>query len=59
MSGEVMNLRLARKARARQDKAAAAQENRVRHGRTLAERRLEQAEAERAAKALDSARREP
>lgn len=38
--GEVVNLRRARKERARREKDAQAQENRVAHGRAKAEREL-------------------
>jgi hypothetical protein len=36
--GEVINLRIARKARSRSEKEIAAQENRLKHGRSKAER---------------------
>ncbi len=49
---QVINLRLARKAKARRDAALAASENRVRHGRTRHERVAQSAEAERAARDL-------
>ncbi len=55
---EVINLRLARKARARSDAAQAAAQNRARSGLTKAERARQQAEAERAARLVDGARRE-
>lgn len=45
--GEVINLRQARKARARADKEAQAQENRARFGRTGAEKRRDADTAER------------
>ena len=50
---EVINLRLARKARARTEAAALAAENRVRHGQSANKRRLQQAEDLRAARDLD------
>lgn len=56
---EIVNLRLVRKARARtaaSDKAAA---NRALHGLGKGERARQQAEADRAARLLDGARREP
>ena len=56
---EVINLRLARKARARTAAAQAADENRARHGLTRAERHRQQAEAQRAARIIDGAKREP
>lgn len=46
---EVINLRLARKARARTEAAALAAENRVRHGQSTSERHQRQAEDLRAA----------
>ena len=55
---EVINLRQARKARARGAAAQAAAESRALHGRTKAECHHEQAEAERAAKLLAGAKRE-
>lgn len=56
---EVINLRMARKARTRSTAAQLAEENRARHGLTRAERHRQQAEAERAARNLDGAKREP
>lgn len=53
---EVVNLRLARKARARADAAATAAQNRARHGRTRAERAAIAAEAARLARTIDGAR---
>lgn len=55
---EVINLRAARKARDRKDKAAIAAQNRALHGLSKAERQRRQAEAERAARLLDGAKRE-
>ena len=54
--GEVVNLRLARKVAARSAKEAEAAANRVRHGRTRAEREMTKADAARAASLLDGAR---
>lgn len=48
--GEVINLRQARKARARAEKEAQAQENRARFGRTGAEKRRDADTAEREAR---------
>ncbi|WP_225768029.1 DUF4169 family protein [Inquilinus sp. Marseille-Q2685] len=48
--GEVINLRQARKAKARAGKEAQAQENRVRFGRTGAEKRRDADTAEREAR---------
>ncbi|KPF79540.1 DUF4169 family protein [Novosphingobium sp. AAP93] len=56
--GEVVNLRLARKAAARKGKEAQAAANRAAHGRTRAERAASKAEAERTARLLDGAKRE-
>jgi hypothetical protein len=52
----VINLRRARKARARADDAAAADSARVRHGRTAAQKQAEALAAERAQRALDGCR---
>ncbi|MDR3470887.1 MAG: DUF4169 family protein [Devosia sp.] len=49
--GEVVNLRLARKAKARADKQAGAAANRAKFGRTKADKQTEAAQ-----KALDAAR---
>lgn len=56
--GDVINLRLARKARARVDAAAKAAENRARHGRTKAEKAAEAIEQARRDAVLDGAKRE-
>ena len=56
---EPINLNRARKARARADAKTQAVENRVRFGRTGAEKAAARADAERAARALDGAEREP
>lgn len=55
---EVINLRLARKAKARVAATKDAAENRVRHGQTKAERARAKAEAAQAARLLDGALRE-
>ena len=55
---EPINLNRARKARARADDKAQAVENRVRFGRTGAEKAAERTEAERRVRELDGARRE-
>ncbi len=49
---DVINLRLARKARARHDAAQTAAQNRASHGQTLAERKARAADAARAAQDL-------
>lgn len=56
--GEIVNLRLARKAAARRTKEAEAAANRAAHGRTRAEREATRAENERAARLLDGAKRD-
>ena len=55
---EPINLNRARKAKARVDAEAKAAENRIRFGRTKAEKSLEQARAGKAARDLDSGKRE-
>ena len=55
---EVVNLRLARKARNRAQAADAATANRARHGVPKAERLLGKAERARAEKLLDGAKRQ-
>ncbi len=56
MTGTI-NLRAARKAKARAAAAAQAAENRIRHGRTLPERQADEREAALAAKRLDQIKR--
>lgn len=58
MSGEVVNLRTARKARAKAAATAEAAANRARFGRTKAERLAQAREADRLAGAIDGAKRE-
>lgn len=53
---EIINLRRARKQRARQDAEAQAQQNRVAFGRSKAERSLTEAERDKAARALEGHR---
>ena len=55
---EIVNLRQARKQKARADKEARAAENRVLFGRTKAERELSKAEHELASRRLDSHKRD-
>ena len=50
---EIINLRRARKQRARQDADKQAQQNRITFGRTKAERSLTQAERDKAGRTLD------
>jgi hypothetical protein len=56
--GEVVNLRRARKARARMTAETEAAANRAAHGRTRAEKQADALEAARHARALDGARRD-
>jgi hypothetical protein len=55
---DIINLRQARKARARTQAEAKAAANRARFGRTVDEKRASEAEARRADKLLDGAKRE-
>ncbi|WP_340159921.1 DUF4169 family protein [uncultured Hoeflea sp.] len=59
MSGDVVNLRMARKRRDRTAKEAQAERNRFEHGRSKAERELARARNEKAERHLDASRREP
>jgi hypothetical protein len=54
--GEIVNLRRVKKARQREAEAAAAQENRVRHGRPAAEKANDDRERRRVAERTDGAR---
>ena len=56
---EIVNLRAARKARARSDREAKAEANRRKFGRTKAEKQADAAEKDRAGRALDAHKREP
>lgn len=56
---EIVNLRTARKRRARAEKADAAAENRARHGVSKAERNGREIETLAARRSLDAHRREP
>lgn len=56
---EIVNLRMARKARARTVAEQKAAENRAKFGRTKAEKAVQRTEAEREARRLDGVRREP
>jgi len=55
---DILNLRTARKAKARAGAAATAAQNRALHGRTLAQKQADGIEAERRERALDGAKRE-
>lgn len=56
MTGEIINLKRARKAKARTAREAEADANRLRFGRTKAERQLSSAKDELAARRLDGHR---
>jgi len=56
--GDVINLRQARKAKARREKEAQAATNRALHGRTKGERAADGAERARAEQLLDGAKRD-
>ena len=58
MPADVVNLRRARKAKARVDRERAAETNRVLFGRTKAEKERQAAERDMAARALESHRRD-
>ncbi len=58
MSADLINLNRARKEKAKRDRLAEAEANRVKFGRTKAEKLKEKAEAERATRTLDAHRRE-
>ena len=55
---EVINLRLARKAKQRTDKAREAEANRAKFGQTKAQKTLRQQESDRAERLLDGAKLE-
>ena len=55
---EVINLRMARKAKSRRTAADTAAQNRALHGRTKSERATQTLEADRAKRLLDGAKRE-
>ena len=59
MSGDVVNLRMARKARARTQAQSTAAANRAKFGETSQVRKARDAETVRAARTLDGNRREP
>lgn len=58
MSRNVVNLNKFRKKKQREDKAKQAEINRIRHGRTQAEKDRERAERERAARLIEGKRLE-
>ena len=56
--GEIVNLRMARKRKAREDAARDAEQNRITFGRSKNERKLTEAERALEAKKLEAHRRE-
>ncbi|MEJ7933295.1 DUF4169 family protein [Sphingobium sp. AN558] len=56
--GDLINLRRARKAKARQDRLSVAQANRLKFGRTKAQKQAEAADAARLNAHIDGARRD-
>lgn len=56
MTAKIVNLRKARKAKARADKERTAAENRVVHGRSKAERQREASDKDRLQRELDGAK---
>lgn len=56
---DIVNLRTVRKARARVAAAATADANRALHGRTKAQKAADARDADRLARTLDGARRDP
>jgi MoxR-like ATPase len=58
VTGKLVNLSRARKARAREEARRKADANAARHGRTRADREADRAKAEKAARHLDAHRRE-
>jgi hypothetical protein len=56
---DIVNLRMARKHKARADREQAAEQNRALHGRSKAERERDRQQAERAEKFIDGHRRSP
>lgn len=56
--GEIINLRMARKAKARAADKAEAQANRAKHGRSKAERQATEAEIIRFTRTIEGAKRE-
>lgn len=57
--GDVINLRQARKAQARDEKTALAAANRAKHGLSKADKQRNRSETARAERALDGMKREP
>lgn len=57
--GEVINLRLVRKAKVRSEQDRQAEQNRLKHGRTKAERSIEEHRSETEQRHLDGHKLEP
>ena len=58
MTAEIVNLRQFRKAKARAERASAADANRAKFGRTKGQKAIEEADRQRAEAHLDGARRD-
>ena len=58
MTGGILSLKLHRKRKARAEKEAAAEQNRIAFGRSAAEKKLAEALNEKAKKAFDAKKRE-
>jgi hypothetical protein len=59
MMAEIVNLRLARKAKKRADEKSQAAANRAKFGQTMAAKDVQRIEAKRSESRLDGAKREP
>ena len=59
MPADIVNLRRARKVKARAEREKTAADNRAAFGRSKVEKQVTKAERERAARAIDAHRREP
>lgn len=57
--GNIVNLRSVRKRRMREDDARRAEENRARHGRTKADKKRDQVEADRLLAHVEAHKRDP
>lgn len=57
--GEIINLRQARKTRMRKEGESRAQANRLKHGRSKADKRIAEIDRQRQDAAIEGARREP
>lgn len=56
MTAEIINLAKARKAKAREDKSAKATQNRIKFGRTKADKSLDKAKQDQVVRRLDQAK---